>query len=96
MRNRDGEIFGQKVWVGIRVVGEGETEPPPQPVITSFEADPDKLSLGACTTLSWTFEGRALTKIQIKRDGNVIFESDPISPARCKTVLITLARLNIA
>mgnify|MGYP001824818928 FL=1 len=80
MRNDDGEIFGKKVWAGIRVVGEGETEPPPQPTITSFKADPDKLSLGECTTLSWTFEGRALTKIQIKRDGNVIFESDPISP----------------
>jgi polar amino acid transport system substrate-binding protein len=80
MRNNDGEIFGTKVWAGIRVVGQGETEPPPQPVITNFEADPDNLSLGACTTLSWTFEGRALTKVQIKRDGNVIFESDPISP----------------
>jgi polar amino acid transport system substrate-binding protein len=79
MRNGDGEIFGKKVWAGIRVIGDGETEPP-KPVITSFEADPDNLSLGECTTLSWTFEGRALTKIEIKRDGRVIFESDPISP----------------
>ena len=80
MRNGDGEIFGKKVWAGIRVVGEGETEPPSTPVITSFKADPNKLNLGACTDLSWSFEGAALTKIQIKRDGKVIFESDPISP----------------
>ena len=72
------KIFGKKVWAGIRVFGE--PDPPPQPEITSFKADPDKLSLGACTDLSWTFEGTSLTKIQIKRDGKVIFESDPISP----------------
>jgi len=80
MRNANGGIFGKKVWTGIRVVGEGETEPPPAPVITSFKADPNKLSLSACTDLSWSFEGAALTKIQIKRDGKVIFESDPMSP----------------
>ena len=80
MRNGDGEIFGKKVWAGIRVVGEGGTEPPAPPVITSFNADPDKLSLGECTNLSWSFTGAPLTKIQIKRDGNVIFESDPITP----------------
>ena len=80
MRNDDGEIFGKKVWAGIRVVGEGETEPPPKPEITSFEADPDDISLGECTDLSWSFEGRDLTMIEIKRDGKVIFESDPITP----------------
>jgi ABC-type amino acid transport substrate-binding protein len=80
MRNSDGKIFGKKVWAGIRVVGEGETEPPSAPEITSFKADPDKLSVGKCTNLAWSFKGAPLTKIQIKRDGKVIFESDPITP----------------
>jgi hypothetical protein len=80
MRSMDGKVFGQKMWVGIRVLPEGETEPPPKPEITKFEANPNKIKVNACTTLSWSFTGASLTHIQIKRDGNLIFESDPISP----------------
>lgn len=57
MRNGNGILFGQRVWVGITVVGSPTPAPTqtPAPDI-SFSASSTSIDQGDCVTLSWSVE----------------------------------------
>lgn len=59
MRNSDGGLFGDRVWVAITV--PGVPTPTPLPTSTpspeiSFSANPETIQQGQCSTLTWSTE----------------------------------------
>jgi len=59
MRNADGVLFGDKVWVAITVAGAPTQTPKPTQTPTAeikFTADPETINQGECSTLYWETE----------------------------------------
>jgi polar amino acid transport system substrate-binding protein len=61
----------------VTVYEESQPTPTPQPtaeppVIYSFTADPDGIALGECTTLSWSYSGRDLALVELRRGKEVL------------------------
>jgi polar amino acid transport system substrate-binding protein len=56
MRNGDGELFGDKVWVGIQVPGQATPTPPPTQTPSpniQFTVDRNNIKQGECVNFSW-------------------------------------------
>lgn len=59
MRNPEGLLFGDRIWVGIVVVPFATATPPPTQTPSpgiQFSADPTSIQAGECSTLSWATE----------------------------------------
>jgi LysM repeat protein len=69
------EIRAIRIWVGERQAGG------PGPVIPTFTAIPDSLSVNRrCTTLNWTTGGSGLTAVTLYRNGQPLTNQNAASP----------------
>ena len=59
MRNGDGELFGSRVWVGVRVPGQATPTPPPTQTPSpniQFNVDRTSINRGECVNFSWNVQ----------------------------------------
>lgn len=62
MQNGQGQLFGERIWVGIQVPGPVVTAPPPPPApppgpLARFSADRTQIQAGERVLISWAVEG---------------------------------------
>jgi hypothetical protein len=59
MRNGQGQLFGDRVWVGIQVVGAATATPPPTQTPSpniQFTVDRTQIKQGECVTFAWSVD----------------------------------------
>ena len=80
MQNPSGELFGDRIWVAVEVLGSA---PPPAvgvPLIERFTVEPALIPVGVCVEVDWLVSGE-INNIQVLANGQVIMAEAPPSGA---------------
>ena len=99
MRDRDGQFFGEVVWVGIQVPDPNPPPPPPPPpanVNPNLRADTNYVNPGQCTTIRWDVDN--VNSVYFVDGGNVQgvggHDSRTVCPWNTTTYILRVVRLD--
>ena len=99
MRDRDGQFFGEDVWVGIQVPDPNPPPPPPPPpadVNPNLRADSNYVNAGQCTTIRWDVDN--VNSVYFVDGGNVQgvggHDARTVCPWNTTTYILRVVRLD--